>query len=96
MKIIKVEYKVKKEELANLLPVIQEFIEAAQADKEHVAYYVGYQYANDPTKFVHLMKFASDPGEKYHQQAAYTKKFVDKLYPNCETKPKFEEINEVN
>lgn len=94
MKTLKVEYKVKPSKLEVTLPVIQSFIKEAQADTEHVELYVGYRYKNDKTKFVHIMKFTNLENEKAHSSAKYTARFVEKLYPNCEVKPHFEEILE--
>lgn len=96
MKSLKVEYQVKASKLAETLPVIARFIIAAQADKQHVAYYLGYQYKNEPTKFVHFMKFNTQEDESYHKTAGYTKEFVEALYPNCRIQPVFEEVLELD
>ena len=95
MKSLKVEYQLKPDKLEEISPVIKTFIKAAQADVKHVAHYSGYQYANDPTKFIHLMVFTDVQNEKSHQQANYTKIFVKALYPNCQIQPVFQEISEI-
>jgi quinol monooxygenase YgiN len=93
MKTLKVEYRVKANKLTKMMQVIQEFINAAQAD-DHVSLYRGYQYKTDPARFVHLMEFTSQENEQAHSNSNYTKKFVEVLYPNCEVQPKFEELIE--
>jgi quinol monooxygenase YgiN len=95
MKSLKVEYQLKSSKLEEILPVIKTFIKAAQADVKHVAHYSGYQYASDPTKFIHLIVFTNAQNEKFHQQAGYTKTFVEALYPNCQIQPVFQEIAEI-
>jgi quinol monooxygenase YgiN len=94
MKTLVARYKVKPEKLNELLPIIKEFIRAAQNDTEHVDSYTGYQFTADPTRFMHMMRFTSPENEQSHSAAVYTLQFVDALYKDCEEQPAFEEIVE--
>ncbi len=95
MRMYQVEYQVKPDKLTELMPVIGDFVAAAQEDMVHVAQYNGYQYSDQPTQFVHIMRFETEADEKAHQNADYTKKFVAALYPNCVREPVFTAIHEV-
>lgn len=88
------QYKVKDDQLFEVEQAIQRFVNAiAQAEPE--TNYAAYR-TEDPTVFIHTMAFTDEAAEQAHQQAAYTLKFVDVLYPKCEEQPKFQDLNLVS
>ena len=47
----------------------------------------------DTSSFVHVMTFADEAAEQRHRTAPYTRRFVDALYPLCETAPVFSTLS---
>lgn len=41
------------------------------------------------------MVFTDKKAESRHRNAEYTKKFVEILYPHCEEKPEFYDLDEI-
>ena len=84
------QYKVKEGKLIEVEKAIQAFVNAI-AQEEPNTHYAAYR-TEDPTVFVHTMAFPDAAAEELHQQADYTLKFVDALYPNCEEPPRFHDL----
>jgi len=83
-------YKVNESALPAVEQAIRDFIYAiasAEPDTVYVAYRAG-----DPTSFIHFMAFLDKAAEAYHHSAPHTLDFVEKLYPNCEIQPQFDDL----
>lgn len=88
------QYKVKEDKLIEVENAIQRFVNAiAQAEPE--THYAAYR-TEVPTDFIHTMAFKDEAAETQHQQADYTLRFVEVLYPNCEEQPRFRDLTLVS
>ncbi len=87
-----VRYKVRPEEVGNVLSAIREFLMAI-ANCEPETKYDALQLI-DEVSFIHTMRFPNPLADEQHQKAQYTLKFVDTLYPRCEDAPEFTEVKE--
>lgn len=88
------DYTVEDGELDTVLEVVRRFV-AAVAENEPETYYDAWQEAEEPLRFVHLMRFADDAAEQRHRRAPYTEEFAAELYPRCREKPAFRELHPV-
>lgn len=81
------EFRIKEGMLGVVQPAIKQFVAAvheAEPETEYISYRVG---ASD--RFIHIMTFIDEEARQRHQQADYTTKFVEVLYPNCSQLPEF-------
>jgi quinol monooxygenase YgiN len=83
-------YQVKAEFDQEVIAVIEAFV-AAIGLHEPETFYAAYRQGEERW-FLHYMSFPDEAAEAKHQKAAYTMKFVDALYPNCEVQPKFTDL----
>jgi quinol monooxygenase YgiN len=72
---------------------IKEFVRSV-ARNEPSTRYVAYKHATR-SSYVHYMTFADAAAEDKHRNAAYTKKFIDVLYPLCDAGPTFSGLSVV-
>lgn len=86
-----VTYKVHPEKLDAVLEAIERFVRAV-AEHEPSTVYAAYRDNEEPTAFVHLMRFPDAQAEEAHRQAPYTDQFVEVLYPSCEEEPVFRDL----
>jgi hypothetical protein len=84
-------YQVKAEFDQEIIPVIEAFV-AAIGLHEPETFYAAYRQG-EGRWFLHFMSFPDETAETEHQKAAYTMKFVDALYPNCEVQPEFVDLS---
>ncbi len=85
------EYRIKEGTLGVVQSAIKELVAAvheAEPDSEYTSYWVG-----GSDRFVHIMAFVDEEAQKRHQDAEYTSKFVEILYPNCSQLPEFTPID---
>ncbi len=82
-----VRYKVQPGKLDLVKEAIAAFVEAIAA-RELETRYEAFETEEDRV-FVHVMAFADEAGEAFHQSAPHTLAFVEVLYPNCEEAPVF-------
>lgn len=87
------EYTIQEAALDNVLIAIAEFVKEIHAH-EPETFYEAYR-RQDTLEFIHLMKFPDSNSERAHQQASYTKRFVDILYPVCTKQPMFTDLQEL-
>lgn len=88
--IIKIaEYKVKKDALEKVLKAIRVFVNKIHKHEPKTFYEA---YRRSDLEFTHLMKFPNTQAEEKHASSPYTEKFVNILYPNCETEPVFTDL----
>ena len=85
------EYRIKEGTLKVVQSAIREFvtsIHAAEPETEYIPYRVG-----DSDRFIHIMAFTDEDAQQHHQNADYTTKFVEILYPNCSQLPEFTPVD---
>ncbi len=88
------EYRVKLGKIGEAEQAIKAFV-AAIAAEEPQTIYSAYR-KDDGLSFIHFMAFPNQEAETTHQRAAYTLKFVEALYPNCEEQPRFTDLTLVH
>ncbi len=88
-------FKVLEEHLNPALEAIREFIAGITAHEPGTTIYHSYQDVDDPTRFLHLMRFTDPEAREYHVSSDHVKVFVEKLYPLCEEKPVFTDVRTV-
>lgn len=87
------EYTVRPGSLAEVGSAVETFIEAVRENEPRTEYRA---FRRGSTRqFVHLMAFEDESAQKRHQEAPYTLRFVEKLYPNCMEEPVFTPLTEV-
>ena len=87
---IMAEYRIKAGTLEVVQSAIKEFVAAvleSDPGTEYTSYRIG-----DSDRFIHIMAFIDQNAREHHQQADYTARFVDVLYPNCSQLPEFTPI----
>ena len=84
-------YQVKPEMVTAIEAAIGEFVTAI-LEAEPGTTYTAYRIHGENC-FVHFMAFPDQDAEESHQTAAYTLKFVQVLYPNCEIQPQFFDLD---
>ena len=81
------EFRINEGTLAIVHSAIKEFVAAvhqAEPDTEYTSYQVAAS-----NRFIHIMAFADQAAQQRHQNADYTARFVEVLYPNCSQLPEF-------
>jgi quinol monooxygenase YgiN len=82
-----IQYQARRPDLPAVEHAVKVFVEAV-AKHEPRTVYEAYQSADGLT-FFHVMAFPDEAARNEHQGAAYTRAFVELLYPRCEVSPKF-------
>ncbi len=88
-----VRYRVRKAEVPTVEAAIAEFVSAV-AEHEPDSEYRTFRAPNG-VSFVHLMEFPDSASEERHRGSAYTKAFVEVLYPRCDAGPTFTDLTEL-
>lgn len=88
-------FQVREEHLESALEAIRDFIAAIAANEPETTIYHSHQDVEDPTRFLHLMRFTDAKARDYHVSSEHVKVFVDRLYPLCEEKPVFRDLRTV-
>ena len=83
-------YKVKEHWMDQIIPVIEEFVETVARNEPSISYVAFRQGAG--REFVHFMSFQDQEAEQKHMSAAYTRRFMKRVSPNCEIPPEFTEL----
>ena len=83
-------YKVKADKVDLVKKAIAAFVEAVKRYESGTLAYEAFQ--EDATAFVHFMVFKNTQAERIHEDASYTHKFADVLYPNCDKAPIFSDL----
>ncbi|MBA2690694.1 MAG: hypothetical protein H0U63_07820 [Burkholderiales bacterium] len=86
-------YTIRASEIETVRKAIAQFVNDIE-DNEPATLYEAFALA-DKVSFVHTMCFADADAEQYHRGAPHTKRFVEVLYPRCETAPEFIDLNPV-
>lgn len=87
------EYTVRPESLAEVRSAVDTFVKAVREHEPRTEYRT---FRRGSTRqFVHLMAFEDESAQKRHQEAPYTLRFVERLYPNCIEEPVFTPLTEL-
>jgi quinol monooxygenase YgiN len=85
-------YEVKPEALEQVRAAIARFVASITQHEPDTKIYESFQVW-DSTSFVHIMTFVNEAAEERHRTAAYTRAFVDEIFPHCEKLPEFNSLN---
>lgn len=80
-------------EFEAVLSIIREFlasVETYEPDTVYSSFRKG-----DSFEFLHIIQFPDIELETKHRDAVYTQKFMGKLYPKCETEPRFTYLSRI-
>jgi len=88
------EFRIKEGALGVVQSAIKEFV-AAVHETEPETEYTSYQVAASD-RFIHILAFVDQDTQQRHQNADYTARFVEVLYPNCSQLPEFTPIEIVD
>ena len=90
-----IDYKVEQTQINKVRKLIDEFVLGIQANESGTLYYHSFQDQDNPGMFTHIMAFNDQEAQKLHQESAYCRKFVERLYPLCIEQPLSRTIDEV-
>jgi len=90
---IKAEYKIKKNKLDLVKPLICEFIQSVQNEENGT--YMYKSFCNN-SNFLHIMSFIDKKSKEAHKDSIRTKEFINELSKICSKKPKFSELELVD
>ena len=93
MKHIHINYKVHEKKIDAAKTAIREFIEQVRKNESGTLSYSSFQSKENFSLFTHIITFENEKAEEIHRNSIYIKKFVDTLYPICESQPVFTEVN---
>jgi len=85
-----VRYRIHRTDAPVVEAAVRDFVSAV-AEHERQTTYSAYRATNG-VSYVHLMTFPDEGAEQRHRGAAYTKAFVDRLYPLCDAGPTFSDL----
>jgi quinol monooxygenase YgiN len=86
------QYSIRADRIAEVRQIIQAFVAAVKRNETDTLRYESFQLW-DTSSFVHVMTFADEAAEERHRTAAYTRDFVDALYPHCDRQPEFRNLS---
>jgi len=76
-------YQVRPEALDRCLAAIHTFVAYVRASEPGTLRYDVWQYASEPTRFVHIFTFRDAAAHRAHSASAEVKTFASVLYPAC-------------
>jgi len=76
----------KREEVVEAIEI---FTRAVHVSEPGCRLYVSLQDKDNPDKFLHVMAFENEGAQLMHQNAGYTKEFVQMVNENCKKNPVF-------
>lgn len=83
-------YTVNEQWMDQVIPVIEEYVEAI-VRYEPATSYVAFRKGAG-CEFIHFMSFRDKESEQEHLSAEYTKRFMKRVTPHCEATPKFTDL----
>ncbi len=90
-----IQFRVKEGHVQEAESLIREFIDHVRINEPDTLSYQSFQLNHDIQEFVHLMCFTGEDADERHKDSPYIKKFVEALYPICESEPKFHHLGVV-
>lgn len=91
----KATFKVRPEAVGEAVAAIEEFITAIAENEPGTEIYHSYQEVDDPTRFLHVMRFTDEKSREIHIDTDHVHRFVERLYPLCEEQPVFTDVTTV-
>ena len=91
-----VKYKVKSGSVETTRSLVRKFVNCIKENEPNTLVYNSYQDQEDNSVFIHVMIFIDEEAEELHRMTDYVKKFSEELYPECEIKPEFTNLNLVS
>lgn len=88
---IHVQFRVRADQEINARSVIGDFLIAIREEESETRLYESF-VAQDGRSFVHVIEFQNPAAQEAHRNAAHTKRFVEALYPLCESEPVFTQL----
>ncbi len=86
-------YKIEHRWLDEVQSIKRTFVKSIN-ESEPSTRYVAYQ-EDGGDWFTHLMTFSDREAEDRHRNAVYTTRFVEQLYPKCDIRPEFHDLDVV-
>ena len=86
-----VRYRVKAEEIDVVEAAVRDFVSAIAEHEPGTSYWSFRTVAG--RSYCHLMQFVDEESELRHQEAPYTRAFVNALYPRCDAGPTFTDLS---
>lgn len=83
-----VKYKVKRENIEEVIRLIEIFLDKILENEPDTLYYESIQ-EEDQISFIHVITFRNEEAQSFHESTAYLKEFVEHLYPLLEAEPIF-------
>jgi quinol monooxygenase YgiN len=84
-----VEFEALKGRREKVIEAIEVFTRAVHVSEPGSRLYVSLQDKENPDKFLHVMAFENEGAQLLHQNAGYTKEFVQIITKNCKKDPVF-------
>jgi quinol monooxygenase YgiN len=86
-------YRIRPESDEAVTAAIREFVAEVRRNEPETRYEAW--RVGEGVDFLHLMRFADAEAEERHRVAPYTTRFVEILYPACESAPVFEDLEPI-
>ena len=83
-----VKYKVKRENIEEVIRLVENFLDKILENEPDTLYYESIQ-EEDQISFIHIITFRNEEAQKFHKSTVYLKEFVEHLYPLLEAEPIF-------
>ena len=83
-----VKFKAKKENIEEVIRLIENFLDKILENEPDTVYYESIQ-EEDQISFIHVITFNNDEARKKHESTSYVKEFIGNLYPLLEAEPTF-------
>ncbi len=82
-----IDFKVEQHQIKKALKLIEELVLGIQTNEPDTHYYHSFEDEDYPGRFTHVMAFKDEAAQQLHQESAYCRKFVERLYPMCIEEP---------
>ena len=83
-----VKYRVKRENIEEVIGLIENFLDKILENEPDTLYYESIQ-EEDQVSFIHVITFRNEESQTFHESTVYLKEFVEHLYPLLEAEPIF-------
>lgn len=88
-------FRVSADNVEEAVAAIEEFVAAIAENEPRTTIYHSYQDIDDPTRFLHVMRFEDEEARAVHIDTDHVRRFVNSLYPLCDEQPVFVDVRTV-
>lgn len=88
-------FRVRPDDVEEAVAAVGEFVAAIAENEPRTTIYHSYQDMDDPTRFLHVMRFEDEEARAVHIDTDHVHRFVNRLYPLCDEQPVFVDIRTV-